>query len=80
MNGKNLEKIIKEVILLKIDMLEVKKDRVKEIDKQLRKMFISKGNSKLWQDRALLKIEKLTLLQEIKDIESKRGASIEKQI
>ncbi|MDF2881528.1 MAG: hypothetical protein K0R54_2085 [Clostridiaceae bacterium] len=59
-------------------MLEVKKDRVKEIDKQLRKI---RSNKKL-KDKdylftgfsiANLINEKKTLLQEIKDIESKRG-------
>lgn len=54
---------------MKIDMLEVKKDRLKEIDKQIKKAFRCKYaiNLKPLYD------EKETLLREIKDIESKRG-------
>lgn len=56
-------------------MLEVKKDRVKEIDKQLRKISKIKKSlkSKNYMPIEFLKIEKEKLLQEIKDIESKRG-------
>lgn len=54
---------------MKIDMLEVKKDRVKEIDKQIKKCFKC-GN---WSYKKQLDIEKKVLLKEIKDIESKRG-------
>lgn len=50
-------------------MLEVKKDRVKEIDKQIKKCFKC-GN---WSYKKQLDIEKKVLLKEIKDIESKRG-------
>jgi hypothetical protein len=50
-------------------MLEVKKDRVKEIDKQI-KICIKR---KSWFECGFLDSEKKTLLQEIKDIESKRG-------
>lgn len=53
---------------MKIDMLEVKKDRVKEIDKQIRII-----KSKRWSAESILQAEKKTLLQEIKDIEIKRG-------
>lgn len=49
-------------------MLEVKKDRVKEIDKQIRII-----KSKRWSAESILQAEKKTLLQEIKDIEIKRG-------
>lgn len=54
---------------MKIDMLEVKKDRVKEIDKQIKKAYRCKYaiNLKLLYD------EKKKLLGEIKYIESKRG-------
>lgn len=54
---------------MSIDMLEVKKDRLKEIDKQLKKFI----KNKRWSEYGFLKAEKETLLQEIKDIESKRG-------
>lgn len=57
---------------MKIDMLEVKKDRVKEIDKQIKKCF-KFGN---WSYKKQLDIEKEVLLEEIKDIESKRGVII----
>lgn len=59
----------KEVILLKIDMLEVKKDRLKEVNKQLNKAY----RSKYAIDIKDLYDEKKKLLGEIKDIESKRG-------
>jgi hypothetical protein len=64
-----------EVILLKIDMLEVKKDRLAEINKQLKKAFRIKKNILI----DTLKAEKKTLLQEIKNIESKRGETIERK-
>lgn len=51
-------------------MLEVKKDRVKEIDKQLRELYKYKGNYYMIN---VLKAEKEQLLWEIKEIESKRG-------
>lgn len=50
-------------------MLEVKKDRVKEIDKQLRIIY----KTKKYVSYDGLKAEKEVLLNEIKDIESKRG-------
>lgn len=54
---------------MRIDMLEVKKDRLKEIDKQIKKAFRCKYaiNLKPLYD------EKRDLLQEIKVIENKRG-------
>lgn len=56
-------------------MLEVKKDRVKEIDKQLRKISKIKKSlkSKNYMPIGFLKNEKETLLHEIKQMESKRG-------
>ena len=54
---------------MKIDMLEVKKDRLIEVNKQIRKC-IKYGN---WDFKKELDKEKKILLQEIKDIESKRG-------
>lgn len=51
-------------------MLEVKKDRVKEIDKQIKYLY---KNPWKYSSYDILKAEKETLLQEIKDIESKRG-------
>lgn len=56
-------------------MLEVKKDRLKEIDKQLRKRYKNNKFSKVkyYIPTELLRSEKKTLLQEIKDIENKRG-------
>lgn len=54
---------------MKIDMLEVKKDRVKEIDKQIKEACKCKYAINLKD----LYDEKRDLLQEIKDIESKRG-------
>ena len=66
---------INGVIQLKPDMLEVKKDRVKEIDKQLKRISKIKKSlrSKNYMPIGFLKNEKRDLLQEIKDIESKRG-------
>lgn len=60
---------------MKIDMLEVKRDRLKEIDIQLKKISKIKKSlrSKNYMPIGFLKNEKETLLQEIKDIESKRG-------
>lgn len=54
---------------MKIDMLEVKKDRIVEIDKQIKKCI--KRTS--WFEKGFLVKEKKCLLQEIKDIEIKRG-------
>ena len=62
------------MIWLKIDMLEVKKDRVKEIDKQSK--ICIKNNQ--WITKKLLQAEKQTLILEIKDIETKRGETIGK--
>lgn len=53
---------------MKIDMLEVKKDRVREIVKQLSKMH--KTSKYTYYD--YLEAEKKKLLREIKDIENKR--------
>ena len=50
-------------------MLEIKKDRLIEVNKQIRKC-IKYGN---WDFKKELDKEKKILLQEIKDIESKRG-------
>ena len=55
-------------------MLEVKKDRIKEIDKQIKKAFKCKYAINLKD----LYDEKRDLLKAIKDIESKRGAINEK--
>lgn len=54
---------------MKIDMLEVKKDRVKEIDRQIKKAYRCKYaiNLKPLYD------EKKKLIREIKEFESKRG-------
>lgn len=56
-------------------MLEVKKDRLKEIDIQLKKISKIKKSlrSKNYMPIGFLKNEKEKLLQEIKDIEIKRG-------
>lgn len=54
---------------MKIDMLEVKKDRLVEIDKQLRIIY----KTKKYRYCDSLKAEKEILKQEIKDIETKRG-------
>lgn len=54
---------------MRFDMLEVKKDRVKEIDIQIKRCNMI-GN---WILKSILRGEKQTLLQEIKDIENKRG-------
>lgn len=54
---------------MSIDMLEVKKDRLKEIDRQIKKAFKTKHaiNLKPLYD------EKKKLIREIKEFESKRG-------
>ncbi|NMF06273.1 hypothetical protein ACUH7Y_07005 [Clostridium beijerinckii] len=54
---------------MRFDMLEVKKDRLVEIDKRIKYCV----KNKLWFECGFLDSEKKTLLQEIKDIESKRG-------
>ncbi|AQS10583.1 hypothetical protein CLOBY_27280 [Clostridium saccharobutylicum] len=58
-----------EVINIKIDMLEVKKDRLKEIDKQIKKAFKCKYaiNLKPLYD------EKKQLKAEIQKMEDKRN-------
>jgi len=63
-----LVQIINEVINIKIDMLEVKKDRLKEIDKQLKKAYKSKYAINI---KPLL-IEKTKLNMEIEYMELKR--------
>lgn len=55
-------------------MLEVKKDRLIEINKQIRKC-IAYGN---WSYKKELESEQRELLLEVKDIESKRGETIGK--
>jgi len=64
-----LLQIIKEVIILKIDMLEVKKDRLVEINKQLKKAY--KSNYAI-NVKPLL-VEKKDLLIQIQKIEMLRG-------
>jgi len=56
---------------MKIDMLEVKKDRLKEVRVQLKKKHLA-GN---YQDEESkqLRIERETLKEEIKDMESRRS-------
>ena len=60
---------------MKIDMLEVKKGRLMEIDKQLRKAYRFRKLSKINQNGMIIPLweEKKKLLIEIKDSESKRG-------
>jgi hypothetical protein len=55
-------------------MLEVKKDRLKEVNNQLRIIY----KTKKYVSYDALKAEKEVLRQEIKDIESKRGETIGK--
>jgi hypothetical protein len=57
------------VIKLKIDMLEVKKDRLKEIDKQIKKC-VRRQN---WNEKNILLREIETLKEEIKLMEVNRG-------
>lgn len=60
---------------MKPDMLEVKKDRLKEIDRQLRSAYRIRKLSKVNQDKIIipLQAEKKTLIRGIKEFESKRG-------
>jgi hypothetical protein len=50
-------------------MLKVKKDRLKEVDKQIKKCI----KRSYWTLKSILQDEKQTLLREIKELESKRG-------
>ncbi len=56
---------------MKIDMLEVKKDRLKEVRVQLKKKYLNK--TYLDEESKQLRIERETLKEEIKDIESRRN-------
>lgn len=53
---------------MKIDMLEVKKDRLKEIDKQIKKCVRNQN----WNEKNILLHEIETLKEEIKIMEAKR--------
>ncbi|WP_164468537.1 hypothetical protein [Clostridium botulinum] len=54
---------------MKFDMLEIKKDRLKEIDKQLRIIY----KTKKYVSYEALKAEKEILKEEIQLMEVKRG-------
>ncbi|WP_271814514.1 hypothetical protein [Clostridium beijerinckii] len=60
---------------MRFDMLEVKKDRLKEVDRQLRSAYRIKKISKVNQDKIIipLQAEKKKLIREIKEFEIKRG-------
>lgn len=60
---------------MSIDMLEVKKDRLKEVDRQLRNAYRIRKLTKVNQDKIIipLQAEKKKLIREIKEFESKRG-------
>lgn len=59
------------VIYMKIDMLEVKKDRLKEVRAQLKKKYLT--GDYLDEQSKQLRIERESLKEEIKDIESRRN-------
>ena len=56
---------------MKIDMLEVKKDRLKEVRAQLKKKYLT--GDYLDEQSKQLRIERESLKEEIKDIESRRN-------
>ena len=56
---------------MKIDMLEVKKDRLKEVRAQLKKKYLT--GDYLDEQSKQLRIEREYLKEEIKDIESRRN-------
>ena len=56
---------------MKIDMLEVKKDRLKEVRAQLKKKYLT--GDYLDEQSKQLRIERESLKEEINDIESRRN-------
>ena len=56
---------------MKIDMLEVKKDRLKEVRVQLKKKYLT--GDYLDEESKQLRIERETLKEEIRQMEEKRN-------
>ncbi len=60
------------VILMKIDLKTVYKDRIEEINNQIRKAI----KNKKWTDKSKLEAEKVDLQNKIKQIEVNRNESV----